>query len=316
MKQQLNISKSTMNFLSKYILLTLLVTLSACRKYENFVPYNDQEAAAVSSDDFFTATQETGEIFTIDTDATESIEIITNKGTILNISPTSFLDGQNQPVSGLIDVEIIEVLDKGEMMIYDKPNALHLSDALLNSVNQIFIRASQNNLELKLKGTESIRIQIPSTAIDANMKTYMSHRVGKANYWIEDENNIVINPDFGYEIEAFTLGWFNCASAINSNVNTSVCLDLPTKYTARNTLAYVAYEGINGISRIYGDVVDKEFCSELPNGMKAQLVIISVQGAEDYYFDIQDITITDNLNISPNPTPSNLQGIVDFLAAL
>ncbi len=316
MKHTLNISKSTMKFLSKYILFILILTVSACRKYENFVPYNDQEAAAVSADDFFMATQEAGEFFTINTDETEVVSITTDKGTILDIVPQSFLDGQNQPVSGLIDIEIIEVLDKGEMMIYDKPNALHLSDALLNSVGQIFIRATQDDLELKLQGTEAISIKIPSTALDENMRAYTSHREGKANYWIEDEGNITFDPDFGYEIKAFTLGWYNCASPLVSSELTSVCLNLPAQYTSRNTLAYVAYEGINGISRIYGDVIDETFCNQLPNGVKAQLIIISVQGKDNYYFDIQDITITDNLNINPNPTPSNLQGIVDFLAAL
>jgi len=299
-----------------YILLFAILLCASCAKeYKSFVPYEDQAfIEATSTDNFFESSQKQGETLFFTTDTEEILSKETKQGTVITISPNSFLNGLNEPIAGIINIEVIELDAQGEMMMYDKPTVLYLSEEMLDSEKQIYIRASQNGQELKLKEGKQIHIQTPSVLQDKPLKIYTGHQEGAAFYW--ENSDMLVNKvdNFGFEWYTNQLGWFNLAQVTNINSTSTLCIDLPPTYNYWNTLAFVAYKDINGLTRLYGDPIREEFCATLPSDLEAQLIIISLQDEDDYYYHSQNIMTNSNLEITINPSQENLQGILDILA--
>jgi hypothetical protein len=98
------------------------------------------------------------QIFTITSDKTETIEA--KNGTRLIIRPNAFVFKDGQNAKGLIQIELKEVFDKSDMII----NGLGtLSDSrLLESFGMIYLSATSEGKELKLKENSSIAVSIPN----------------------------------------------------------------------------------------------------------------------------------------------------------
>src|SRR4051812_5459606 len=78
------------------------------------------------------------------------ITVTSAKGVVLNINGNTLTKNGN-PVTGAIDIEYIELFDKGTMLITNKPTMGIMPDGkrgLLKSGGEFFIKASQGGVEL------------------------------------------------------------------------------------------------------------------------------------------------------------------------
>lgn len=98
------------------------------------------------------------QIFTITNDKADTIE--TRKGIRIIIPPNTFVLNDGQGAKESIQIELREVFDKSDMIL----NGLGtLSDGrLLESFGMVFLRATSDDRELKIKENSSITVSIPN----------------------------------------------------------------------------------------------------------------------------------------------------------
>lgn len=101
------------------------------------------------------------ENFTVD--AAAGGNVTTSKGTKLHIPAGAFIKNNGQPVSGSVTVSIKEILGPSDMILGDKPT-LTVNGQLLISFGEFFVKAAQNNEELKLKKDSAIGVQVQAKA--------------------------------------------------------------------------------------------------------------------------------------------------------
>ena len=326
-----------MNKLYIYIigLCGILAVLSGCREgIDVFEPYENQSAAAVSKDDFFVNAQKEGDTYSFSVE--EGIEIITPEGTRIFFEPNSLVSSNGNSISGIVELEVIELSNAADMIVYDRPAITH-RDELLNSVGSYFIRAMQNNTELKLADDKSILINIPTNDYKEQMELFYGFELEDVFAWREADNNPSVtsnvwpseieydNPNnwtTSFEMTSQELGWIGCktyaaSDGLTNETSSKICIDLPLEYEDRNTLVFIIFEDINGITQIHSNPFKTEFCNDnLPEGAMVTIVVVSVQGEDEYHLGYKDITISDNLDVAIHPESTNLQGILDILESL
>jgi len=263
----------------------ILAVLSGCREgIDVFEPYEDQSAAFVSKDDFFTNAQKEGDKYSFSVE--EGIEIFTPEGTRIFFEPNSLVALNGNSISGMVEIEVIELSGTADMIVYDRPAITH-KDELLNSVGNYFIRATQNNSELKLGDDKNVLINIPTNEYKEQMEMFYGFELEEVFAWREADNNSYTTSnvwfsdiDFdnphnwtsSFEMTSSQLGWIGCktyasADGMTNQTSSQVCINLSDEYEDRNTLIFVIFEDINGITRILSNPFKTEFCNDnLPEG--------------------------------------------------
>ena len=294
------------------LLLGSLTTLTSCKeknKPEDPMPngqalhariLNNREAAV----QHFTVGGGTGGALTAD------------HGTKIIINPNSIgLNGQ--PVTGNIDIEFIEIYDKGAMVLQDmstsgiKPNG---DVEALNSAGEFYLNATQNGQQLEVLTP----ISIQSRGVDpADFQPMQVFRAGDAlddgDKWEEaDEDNDGETDDAeGHEgpgpngsyvlnsvFDVSDFGWTNLDRwSSYSGPKTILFVDVPDGYDETNCNVYVSYDGETGLAKM--DIWDTtqemftEHYGSLPIGKEVHFIMIADIDGQLYY-KIQGNTIVDN----------------------
>lgn len=191
----------------------------------------------------------------IDTD--EGISFTTQKGTEVTIYPNTMVDSDDNPFSGSIKLNIIDLFDRGTMAVTNK--ALMAKDNQGNIVplitgGQIFTSITSNNNIAKVGFGNFYNVKIPSVntgGIDTDMLAWK----GTIN---EDDNLIYEQVDpwshdvifstpsinIGtYDLHLSKFGWFNIDKFYTYQGNTTkIKVKVPTIYNKTNSSIYVTYK--------------------------------------------------------------------------
>jgi len=225
---------------------------------------------------------------------------ITIQGSCLTINGNS--------VTGQVNIKYIELFDRGNMLVTNKPTMGTLPSgdkALLISGGAFFVEATQNGQILQT--TCSVQLIIPSNLTGGTDNT-MSLWVGRIDAndnltWDEVEDGAGHGGVFaeGGSYFAFLndFGWSNVDRFFNDpRPKTTILVGVPEGYDNTNSAVYLSYDGEDsGLANL--DTFDNatklfsEHYGQIPIGLECHIIFISEDNG-NYRYAIKAVTIAEN----------------------
>jgi hypothetical protein len=122
-------------------------------------------------------------------------------GSIIELGANIFSDSLNKPITGTVELEIIEALTPDQILLANLTTTSN--GKILETDGMIYINALQGKTSLKIKDSASISITIPTDSVVRDMKFYEGMEDTKCINWInpkkilepkqENENPIVVD---------------------------------------------------------------------------------------------------------------------------
>jgi len=273
------------------------------------------------NDDAYTAVRATaGEYNNLQDDALESItqnfqfnaedpyiSLTSENGVSIYINGTCLTLNGNA-VTGQVDLEFVEIFDKGNMLTTNKPTMGIMPNgdqALLLTGGEFFINATQNGAHLEI-GCD-IQLGIPTDltgGVDNDMILWNGIIDEDGNLAWEEENE---DPDKrgvfaeGNQYYAFLdgFGWSNVDRFYNDpREKTTILVGVPEGYDKDNCSVFLSYDGEDtGLARL--DTYDvnsglfSEHYGQIPIGLECHVIFVTEE-AGDWKYAIQAATIVEN----------------------
>jgi hypothetical protein len=265
--------------------------------------------------------------------------IIGEQGTKVYFPPNSFgLNGQ--PVTGNVEVELIEIYDKGSAVLLDmsttgkKPNG---DEEALNSAGEFFLNAKQGETDLELLNPAII------TSKGVNPEDFEPMNVFRAGDNLEDKDKWEEadededgetdeadahegeGPTGDYVLvsifDVSSFGWTNLDRWYSfTGPKTTLFVDVPDGFDQTNSNVYLSYDGETGLAKMDIWDTDQEMFTEhygsLPIGMDVHFIMIADIDGQLYY-KIQGNTIVDNhIEVIEDLQPISEQDLSNAINAL
>lgn len=238
-----------------------------------------------------------------------SISLTSENGVDIYINGSCLtLDGN--PVTGQVDLEFVELFDKGNMLVTNKPTMGVLSNgdkALLISGGEFFIEATQNGNVLET--TCNIQLGIPTAltgAADNDMILWNGTIDEDGNLAWDENKRDGANGQGGVFTEgnqyyAFIgdFGWSNVDRFYNDpRPKTTILVDVPEGYDNTNCSVFLSYDGEDtGLANL--DTYDpnaelfSEHYGQIPIGLECHVIFVTEE-ANDWKYAVQAATIVEN----------------------
>lgn len=274
-----------------------------------FSQCNDKEATGPKISEFeteFTSGQaflksKAPEVQKFTQDASQYFFITSKNGFIYSFYPGT-LTQNGAPVSGDVDVEIIEYTSKSDM-IFSGITTL-AGDRLLESGGMFNIDITANNQSVDLNGT--YQVSIPTAQLDFGMQIFEGQEVNNPDgtigvNWVTADSSWISgdssnSQDSGrYYLNLNFLSWCNLDKYYNATDGGQVRLKLPEECTSQNTTVYMLFEE-NSVVHLFADATLEEFNSGnyiLPTGWNIKLLTVCVDENKELKYALIDSEITD-----------------------
>ncbi|MDX1651368.1 MAG: hypothetical protein R3277_02675 [Brumimicrobium sp.] len=251
-----------MKITKRFILafLTTALVFGACKKEEPTDPTVEPTPAAgtpssVDLMNYFSQNQ-ASEVQNFSGDAGSIITITGNKGTQLSFQANSFETASGNTVTGMIDIELIEIFDKAGMIRLNKPTTGLLPGggfAPLTSGGEFKVTAYQNGQELKLKSGYGYNAIVPAPGgVDPNMGLFYGSGSEDTLIWEEADSGFVWGQGSEYSCYFDSLNWINCDYFWNNpNPQTTVSVEIPQGFNNTNCMVFISFDGLNSITTFY-----------------------------------------------------------------
>ncbi|NMH87490.1 hypothetical protein HHX25_08235 [Flavivirga sp. Y03] len=238
-----------------------------------------------------------------------NIMLTSEKGVQIFIS-SSCLTLNGEAVTGTVDVEFVELFDKGSMLTTNKPTMGMLPNGdkgLLISGGEFFVDATQNGVSLET--TCGFQMQIPADltgGVDNDMTLWEGVIDQDGNLaWDEVERDGAQGEGgvFGEGNQYYgffqSFGWSNVDRFYNDpRPKTTILVAVPEGYDNTNSAVYISYDGEDaGLANL--DTYDSEtgLFSEhyglIPIGLECHIIFATEDG-ENWKYAIKAVTITEN----------------------
>jgi hypothetical protein len=288
------------------------LTLTSCKKKDN--PENPTPDGQALHDRVVENRKDAVQQFTIDAGTGGTIQ--GSQGTTVYFPPNAIgLNGQ--PVTGDVDIELIEIYDKGAMVLQDmstsgrKPNG---DEEALNSGGEFFLNAKQGDQQLEVLSPISIQGRGVAPADFEQMQVFRAGDDLEADdKWEEADENEDGETDNaqGHEgegpngdyvltsvFDVSSFGWTNLDRWYSfTGPKTTLFVDVPDGYNPDNCNVYLSYDGETGLAKMDVWDTDQEMFTEhygsLPIGKEVHFIMIADIDGQLYY-KIQGNTIVDN----------------------
>lgn len=300
--------------------------LSSCKKDKDKTATPNETANKL--DAFFDQNAAKSQYFTVNVGSGPTT-ITGAEGTSITIPQGAFVDGNGNPITGNVSVEMKEIYDKADMVLTNKVTVS--GGQLLVSGGEIYINATQNGLNLSLEDSTFITITLPYDTRDSGMTTFVSDTSadGVVN-WEPIPTDTVspngVTPDssgnvdgnyFWYDPSNYILtinqlGWINCDRFYNVP-NTTITIN--TNATSTDNLrAYLVFKNINSVAAAYAysGSLNAYGC---PIGEVVTLVVFDYKDGKEY-FGQQEVTITSSGTYTVNLTEMSEAQIKSALLSL
>ena len=294
----------------KHILGTLLLTalvFTSCTKNDNddlVIPATAQEFDAIKEQALDALTQsfqfnaEDGSVnFTSD----KGVEIYINGGCLTK---------NGVAVTGAVELEFVELFDKGNMLTTNKPTMGILPSgdkALLISGGEFFVQATQNGVALETNCGFQMNIPADLTGGADNAMILWNGIIDAEGElaWAEEKRDGANgqggvfaegNQYYGF-FQSF--GWSNVDRFYNdARPKTTILVAVPTGYDNTNSSVYLSYDGeAPALARL--DTYDaqtglfSEHYGQIPIGLECHVIFATEDGG-DWKYAIKAVTIVAN----------------------
>ena len=260
-----------------------------------------REAALDAQTQTFTATAGAG-----------SIVLTSSKGVTINLNGNA-LTKNGTAVTGAIDIEFVEIFDKGTMLVTNKPTMGVMPDgkkSLLISGGEFFIKASQGGIDLVSTGT--IQLQIPGNltgGTDPQMTFWVGDNSDADNFaWkqqilpattgLGEAGNVNAKGD-NYVMTFGSFGWTNVDKFYSDpRPRTTILAAAPAGYDNTNSAIYLSYdgEGTNALAQLdtYTSAgLFSEHYGQIPIGLACH-VIFATEDNGQWRYAIKAVTVQAN----------------------
>ena len=240
------------------------------------------------------------------------ITITSAKGVKLNINGDC-LTKNGAAVTGAIDIEYIELFDKGNMLVTNKPTMGITADGkknLLISGGEFFIKATQGGVELKTSCTMNLMIPTALTdGLDNAMTLWTGVIDDKGDLAWRDANKPNADGTGGkggvqgegnnYYVTFGNFGWTNVDRFYSDpRPKTTLLVDAPEGYDNTNSAVYLSYdgEGNNALAKLdtyTAAGLFSEHYGQIPVGLKCH-VIFATEDNGQWRYAIKAVTVAAN----------------------
>ncbi len=268
-------------------------------------------------------------------DASSWEVIIGDQGTNVVFGANSLEFENGDPVTGDVDVTLIEIYNKADMVLSKLPtNGMNENGDVetILSAGEFHINATQNGEQLKLNAP--YQIFAPNDTFDPEMTIFTPIddciEIDCDVVWEEEEDGELFQgegmgidgtPATGYTAFTDNFGWTNLDRwGSYTGPKTIVYADVPEGYNADNSAVYISYDGETGLALLDIYVEDDQLFSEhygqMPIGKEVHFIFISVQNGS-YVYAIQAAIIGDDhievITTTQTATEAELFALIDAL---
>ncbi|GAB5398648.1 MAG: hypothetical protein Aureis2KO_02330 [Aureisphaera sp.] len=256
------------------------------------------------------------------------------KGTNVIFGPNAFQDANGSPISGNVNVELLEVYGKGDMALKrvatNGKNDNGDIEALLSG-GEFFVRADQNGEEVF--PATPFQVFVPSNDFDPNMKLFSAEggcdTLDCDVVWEEDEDQLMqgegMGPDgtyvVGYSGFREEFGWTNLDKWYSyAGPKTMMYVEAPEGYNETNCSVFLSYDGEPGLALL--DIYDAEqglfteHYGQIPVGLEVHIIFMSKQNGA-YVYAIQSAVIGEDhievIGTTQTATEAELFALIDAL---
>lgn len=241
-----------------------------------------------------------------------TITLTSAKGVVITLNGNA-LTKNGIPVTGAIDVTFIELFDKGNMLITNKPTMGVMPDgkkSLLKSGGEFFIKASQGGIDLVTTG--GIQLQVPANltgTLDTGMTFWAGDTTDADNLaWVQavavpfnvgvgqKEGNVGFNQ-ISYNVTFGNFGWTNIDRFyVDPRPRTTILATVPSGYDSTNSAIYLSYdgEGQNALAKLdtYNTTTNQfsEHYGQIPIGLACHVIFATADNG-NWRYAIKAVTV-------------------------
>lgn len=247
--------------------------------------------------------------FTI-TAGTGVITLTSAKGVKININGNCLTKNGN-PVTGAVDIEFVELFDKGNMLVTNKPTMGIMGDGnrnLLISGGEFFIKATQGGQELATTCNMSLLVPASLTdGIDPAMTLWKGIIDDHGNLaWADARDAAGTNGKGGveagqnsYYVSFGNFGWTNVDRFYSDpRPKTTILADAPDGYDNTNSAIYLSYdgEGTNALAKLdtyTAAGLFSEHYGQIPIGLACHVIFVTEENG-NWRYAIKAVTVQAN----------------------
>lgn len=255
-------------------------------------------------------------------------QIIAEQGTRLNFTPGSFVHSDGSPVTGSVEVKVVEVLDIGAMIRLNKQTLGNDNGTLriLRSGGALSITAFQNGEQI---GTTEggLLVEIPTLVGDPAMQFFSGTEEadGRMIWNPVDTTTVTVVPDYTdvyytvpYQLSPEGYNWINCDYFYSYPNITPFAATIPDGQPTDSTQVWLAFPSETAVTQLWyvnGQTYSTGSGYEVPVGMSVVAVGLYKSG-NNYFSSFTNVTVTENMNVPMTFTPTTLAAFEAAVDAL
>ena len=238
--------------------------------------------------------------------ATTPNTIYGQKGTKIYLNGNNFEDGNGNPLTGNVDVVLVENYSRRDMVMTNKVTMVDNgtnSSTILESGGEFYMEISQNGNLVEVKNPLVVTTA-PTNSPGNSMQLFDGQVDSQGNInWVTNTDTLAIVQDsFGlsYQFDwADSLSWTNVDQFMDPTIpQTDVTVNLPSGFDNTNTVLFVVFNNANSVANIYnfasGAYTTVGHYYTFPEGEDVTFVAISDNNNQLQYAIIQNAIITTN----------------------
>jgi outer membrane protein assembly factor BamB len=331
-KEQLNTKRSVSKNLRHVFGALLLTTVFfSCETNDDTAPIDMGEVLSYNDiQGFFEANGVQDQTFSIDASAGGSVT--GEDGTVVIFPPNAFVDGNNNPVTGMVDVAIKEIFKPSQMILSNTPtNAINFSseNTFLLSEGETEVKISQNGNDLLIADGINYQISVPSAGgLDPEMLPFSGTATPvegitwnpTSDVGVNGNNMQYVSMPASYIYDVFDTGWSNCDKFYNyPGTKTTNYINLSNSPNTSETAIFLVFEENNlpavvKFSTPYANGL-QSYADMLPEGLAVTYIAITLQNNQQY-LAVEEVIIANEEELTLNFEAKSTQEILDALSLL
>ena len=311
-----------------FVLLVLAIVTAACKKDNpspndaNNNPITPMPQPAISLDVFF----ESNEInaiqqFTINAQTEQTIT--GSKGTSIIFYPNSFLLTDGTLAQGDIQIELIEIYEKTDMILLNKQTLGNHNGTLspLISGGEFRVQAFQGQQQLNLAPNVGFILQAPAAnGINPLMSAFVGNDTSDVFTWNPIDSSTVWGQENNYTAYFSDLGWLNLDYFMNSSEpQTTLQVQVQEGLDNTNCAVFISFDGLNAITTLWhfenGAFSTGNYYT-IPVGQAVHFIALSFAGMIPHLAIVGNTIENNHLEVLPTlqaSTPQDFQNAIDNL---
>lgn len=316
------------------MLITSMILIACGQEFDRFTP-STSEIDTSELDDLLDLFQKEAPTYTINSERRELV--VTPRENVFIIPSKIFQTKDGIAVSGNIDLQVVELFSKGDMLLNGVPT---VSDSRLIVSDGVFnIKAFQDGEELELIPGKQIELYSPNENVDLDMQLFYGNDAPI------EEFNWTLNPPVdsfptlnfgewgfetqeggpifgdGYECILDSMNWINidAIADFDGQETTGITVELPEEYQINSTLVAIIFKDLDSVVALAYNEENKQFIESYeltPISYEVSIIVLSLQPDETLHFAMEDVTVTQDLNVEMMPQETTIEIIKEALGNL